>query len=146
MTCPATAYPPYVPRAGKLLRFWLAGPLTLLVFTPILMAGVFGAPAMLPGLYFAWHMLRSGRDGYGDFAMGGFQIGIMALLFVVVFFQDLGFIYCFGLVFGPLMAMFFRMIAGSWREDVLADHVERARDTAPKYGAVASAPACAGAG
>jgi hypothetical protein len=102
-----------MPDGTHLLRFWLAGPLTLLIFIPALFAGVFGAPLMLPGLYLAYRMLRAGKDGYDDFAIGGFQVGLVALCLSVPF----GYapLFAFGLLFGPLMAMCFRWIAGRWR-------------------------------
>ncbi len=105
--------PPYAPDASHIIRFWLAGPLTLVLSIPLLGAGLFGAPAMIPGMVLAWRMLRSGEDDYSDFAVGGFQISIAALLISMLF--GGGLLYAFGIIFGPLMAIIFRTIAGSWR-------------------------------
>ncbi len=52
------------------------------------------------------------KDTQGDFAWGGFVIGTVALILSLP--SGFGYIYAFGLVFGPLMAMFFRVIAGDW--------------------------------
>ncbi len=111
------ARPPFAPDASHIIRFWLAGPLTLFLSIPLLGAGLFGAPAMLPGMVLAWRMLRSGRDEYHDFAKGGLKIGIAALLITIPF--GLTIIFAFGLLFGPLMAVIFRAIAGSWRPATL---------------------------
>ncbi len=104
---------PFAPDAWHLFRFWMAAPLTLLLFVPVLGAGLFGAPMILPGLYLAWRMLRAGRDGFYDFAAGGFQMGLVALIVSLPF--GFGILYLFGMLFGPLMGMTFRVIAGDWR-------------------------------
>jgi hypothetical protein len=46
-------------------------------------------------------------------AWGGFVIGTVTPILSLS--SGFGDIYAFGLVFGPLMAMFFRVIAGDWR-------------------------------
>ncbi len=122
---------PYAPSAGKLARFWIAGPLTLILFTPILLAGVFGAPTMLIGMVLAYMALRTGRDAYSDFAALGFHAGL-ATMIVVAFInvQVIG-IFVLGLLFGPLMAMTFRLVAGRWRPD-------DERNKPPKYPAASS--------
>lgn len=107
---------PYAPNGKQLMWFWLAGPLTLVLFTPLLLAGVFGAPAMPFGMIAAWWMLKTGRDEVGHFALAGLLAAMLALPIVWLFARGLGQLYLFGLGFGPVMAMMFRGIAGSWRE------------------------------
>lgn len=106
---------PYAPTAGKLARFWIAGPLTCLIFVPVLFSGVFGAPMMIPGMIFAWRHLRHGQDDYATFALGGGICGLIALILAIPF--EAGALFAFGLVFGPMMAMTFRAIAGQWRPE-----------------------------
>lgn len=106
---------PFAPDTGKLARFWLAGPLTCVIFTPALLSGVFGAPAMLPGMYCAWRMLRAGDDDYSSFAACGFLVGVATLFVAATINLPYAQLFIFGLLFGPLMAMCFRAISGRWR-------------------------------
>ena len=109
---------PYIPSAGKLARFWVAGPLTCLIFTPLLYSGVFGAPTMLLGIYFGWRLLRTGRDDFGSFAMAGGLATVLSVMLAAIVNTNFAlFLLLFGLLFGPLMAMTFRAISGSWRPD-----------------------------
>lgn len=126
---------PYRPTARQLAWFWLAGPLTCAIFTPILLSGLFGAPNMIfVGVPVAWWLLRGGRDSYGQFAVAGVAAALATLPLYLVGDAVLGLeqthrfgvmatlgkalvIALFGLIFGPLMAMTFRTIAGSWRPD-----------------------------
>lgn len=108
--------PPYQPNGRQLLRFWLAPVLTCLFFAPMLLAGLFGAPSMLVGTFVGWLQLRSGEDDFGKFALSGLFVAIFTLVTVAAIAPDASGIFLFGLLFGPLMAMTFRLITGRWRD------------------------------
>jgi len=115
--------PPFRPTPLAVLRFTIAGPITCVIFIPALYAGIFGAPAMPFGMIAAWYCFKNGRDGYAEFAAAGFLVGVGAMIVASLFSIHYAPLFAFGLLFGPLMAMTFRAIAGNWRQGSIDEEV-----------------------
>ena len=105
----------HLPDGAQLIRFWIAPLLTCALFMPAMGAGIFGAPTMILSTAIAWWLLRRGSDDYGSFCMAGFIAAIWTLFAMALIAPDFAALYLFGLIFGPLMAMTFRAISGTWR-------------------------------